>query len=181
MKTLNSVMEDIKSLRGADVTIFGQPTKLANEVNRFTIDVLDVLDALTDYEVDVDDIDVSNYSRADNTYNWCAPISNDINFEIYNEEDACYIRVRVHRYGDIRSNYTDGIWFCFDNEYDFFDIIVDYTTKYDCINIDGVDYSIETNVFVEGHEVYDDNGYYVCTAYGYDAEDIVDSIKENIK
>lgn len=177
MKTLKSVIEDIKNLRGVDVTIFGQPTKLDSEVGKFTIDVIDVLEAIADYEIDADDINIDsfvNYYKADNTYNWNSPISNDINFEIY-KEDGYYICVRVHRYGDVRCNYTDDIWFYFDNDYTFYELVSE-TTIYETVEIDGNTYNVDVNVFQEGFEVYDADGEYICMAYGYDDNDIVADI-----
>lgn len=181
MKTLKSVIEDIKNLRGADVTIFGQPTTLNSEINKFTIDVIDVLEALEEYEIDIEDIDVDSlgfYSKADNTYNWNSPISNDVNFEIY-EADMYYVCVRVHRYGDVRCNYTDDVWFAFDNEYTFYELISE-TTTYENVEIDENIYYVDINVFSEGFEVYDADGEYICTAYGYDEADIIEDIKNNI-
>lgn len=181
MKTLKSVIEDIKNLRGEDVTIFGQPTTLNGEVDKFTIDVIDVLEALADYEIDVEEIDVDSlgdYSKADNTYNWNSPISNDINFEIY-EADMYYVCVRVHRYGDARCNYTDDVWFAFNNDYTFYELVSE-TTIYETVEIDGNVYNVDINVFSEGFEVYNSNGDYICTAYGYDENDIIADIKDKM-
>lgn len=188
MKTLKSVIEDIKNLRGADVKIFGQPITLDSEVDRFSIDIIDVLEALADYEIDIAETDVSglgnfgNYSKADNSYNWNSPISNHFNFETYidYDTDMCYICFRVHRYGDVRCNYTDDVWFCFDNEYTFYELISE-TTTYETVEIDGNEYSIDINVFNEGYEVFNEEGDYICTTYENNEADIIADIKNNIE
>ena len=59
--------------------------------------------------------------KADNSYNWCSPLSHDINFEVwgYSETEEIFVVVRVHRTGDIRGNYTDEIILKYDNYDDF--------------------------------------------------------------
>lgn len=55
--------------------------------------------------------------KSDNTYNWLAPISNHMNFTIYKGVDDCYYLVaKVHRFGDVRCNYTDEFICQFDRE-----------------------------------------------------------------
>lgn len=182
MKTLKSVIEDIKNLRGADVTIFGQPTTLDSEVSRFTIDVIDVLEAVEEFEIDGDDLDIDSltFIQADNTYNWNSPISNDFNFEVYQNEDGYCFKLSVHRYGDVRCNYTDDVWFYFDNEYTFYELVGE-TTIYETVEIDGRCYNVDINVFSETMEVYNDNGDYICSVCGYDENDIIADIKNNIE
>src|SRR5699024_12434560 len=53
MKKLNSVIMDIQNLRGAEVEIFGQSTTLENDINEFEIDIIDILEDLKEYEVDM--------------------------------------------------------------------------------------------------------------------------------
>lgn len=45
-------------------------------------------------------------TKSDNTYNWSANISHDINFDCFECDDEKYIAIMVHRSGDIRGNYT---------------------------------------------------------------------------
>ena len=110
---LTVVMEDLKELRGKEVKVFGQPTKLFDtiEENDGIIDILEVLNHIKEYEftsieediyladeyidtnitefIDVDVfydwLDQYEYKevKCDNSYNWGSPLSNDIDFTIY--------------------------------------------------------------------------------------------------
>ena len=45
-------------------------------------------------------------TKSDNTYNWGANISHDINFNEFEYDDVKYTAIMIHRYGDVRNNYT---------------------------------------------------------------------------
>ena len=113
MKRIHEIIEEVKSLRGANVEVFGQPTTLRSDYGKYTIDTIDILNTLEKYEApefvdywtfeeeDEEDIEVLNEvtieeyldiletegllmeGKSDNTYNWSAPISNDFYFYIY--------------------------------------------------------------------------------------------------
>ena len=113
MKRIHEIIEEVKSLRGANVEVFGQPTTLTSDYGKYTIDTIDILNTLEKYEApefvdywtfeeeDGEDIEVlkevtiEEYldiletegllmeGKSDNTYNWSAPISNDFYFYIY--------------------------------------------------------------------------------------------------
>ena len=70
--------------------------------------------------------------KADNSYNWCSPLSHDINFEVWgvSETEEIYVVVRVHRLGDIRGNYTDEIILSYDNYDDFMYSNIEDTSKF---------------------------------------------------
>lgn len=110
---LTVVMVDLKELRGKEVRVFGQPTKLFDTIEEHDgiIDILDVLDYIkkdeftsveediyigdeyidtnttefTDIEVFYNWLDQYEYKevKCDNSYNWGSPLSNDIDFTIY--------------------------------------------------------------------------------------------------
>ena len=113
MKRIYEIIEEVKNLRGANVEIFGQPTTLPFDYGKYTIDIIDVLNHLEDYEIpeiidywtfeeeDGEDIEVleeitcEEYlnilddngllveKNSGNTYNWSAPVSNDFYYHIY--------------------------------------------------------------------------------------------------
>ena len=113
MKRIHEIIEEVKALRGANVEVFGQPTTLPFDYGKYTIDIIDVLNHLEDYEIpeiidywtfeeeDGEDIEVleeitcEEYldilddngllveKNSGNTYNWSAPISNDFYYHIY--------------------------------------------------------------------------------------------------
>lgn len=205
MTTINEIKKDIESLRGSEVRIFGQPIILADSVDDATIDVLDVLDILADYEVSISDliydlslngiecddeddiidtlidwgyIDVN--CTCDNTYNWSSPISNNLDFSIYDSllDKSVWVELKVHRYGDVRGNYTDNVLLHFDCVEFFYEALTE-SNKYIDIDVDGVEYEAYIDILSDSCEVYLD-GEYVCYAYGCDKEDIAEVIKEKI-
>ena len=221
MNVTQNIIKDIEDLRGANVRIFGQPTTLPEAVGEFEIDVIDILKALSEYEIDLsnyvtydeDDNEISlfdticnNYcdsevdadliineldnagylttynSKCDNSCNWCAPIRNNFAFEIYKDlcGDGVYVRFMVHRFGDVRCNYTDAAIYHFDNDYEFLELLSEQSKNID-IEIDSKTYTILIDVLQDGFEVFDDGYNYVCTIYSVD--DIgtaTEEIKKNL-
>ena len=204
---LEKVIDDIKQLRGKDVYIFGQPQKLKKELDELEIDVIDVLENLLNYEIteleyeeydevnddyiikefsnafdyldyldDVSEIDYYN-SNSDNTTNWNSPISNDINFTIYEKIDGYYIvECRVHRYGDIRTNYTDTFLLEFTHEVEFLEVLSE-SNLYEYIEIEGVTYDYVIDIFSDGIEVNSLDGSYIGSVCAYDMEELKQEIK----
>ena len=208
---LENVIEDIKQLRGKDVYIFGQPTTLKNELDDLEIDVIDVLENLLNYEITdleyeyydeikddyiikefnnafdyldyLDEAGIIDYhnSNSDNTTNWNSPISNDINFTIYEKIDGYYIvECKVHRYGDIRTNYTDTflLEFAYDNE--FLETLLE-TNLYKYIEIDGITYDITIDIFSDAIEVNSIDGRYIGSVCACDMDELKSEIKDLVE
>ena len=204
---LENVIDDIKQLRGKDVYIFGQPTTLKNELDEFEIDVIDVLENLLGYEITnleyeyydevKDDYIVKEFSNAfdyldyldeigeigyhnsnsDNSYNWSSPISNDINFTIYEKMDGYYIvECRVHRYGDVRTNYTDTFLLEFAYDSEFLEVLLE-SNLYKYIEIDGVTYDIVVDIFSDTVEINSLDGSYIGSVCAYDVDELKSEIK----
>ncbi len=57
--------------------------------------------------------------NSDNSYNWCSPLSHDINIDEFEYNDTRYCAVMVHLGGDIRGNYS----YYFILECDFDDLL----------------------------------------------------------
>ena len=106
--------------------------------------------------------------KHDNSYNWNAPISNNFDYKIY-ESKACYniiVEFKVHRYGDVRCNYTENCYLQFNSEYDFMEALYE-NNKYFAIEKDDKEYYVEINIFndcpiievdddyIEGYEAYE--------------------------
>lgn len=190
--TIQSIREDIKSLRGADVRIFGQPTTLSEEVAEGLIDILEVLDQVEENEVELKTsvyneeteedeeeefesveefvehmVDSGNWKelKSDNSYNWSSPVSNDFAFHMFKclETGDFYVQFMVHRFGDVRGNYTDWALLKYDYEEGFLYDIMECNTS-----VDVEDYRVEVDIFSDGYEVYKDDEY-VKTIY--DIED----------
>ena len=211
MKRIHEIIEEVKSLRGANVEIFGQPTTLPSDYGKYTIDTIDILKNLEDYEApeivdywtfeeeDGEDIEVlkevtiEEYldilddngflveKNSNNTYNWSSPISNDFYYYIYKNlrDDNLIIKMAIHRYGDVRCNYTDEFCIIVDSEEMFFDILCE-SDKFNTIEIDGKNYYIDIRIFNDTFEVNTKEDYYIGSIYAEDDEEAIREIKELI-
>jgi hypothetical protein len=88
--------------------------------------------------------------KLDNSYNWNAPIFNDISFKIYQScnYEGVIIELAVHKYGDIRCNYTNECYLQFNSIDEFYEILID-SNKYFSITKDNVEYFIIIDIFCE--------------------------------
>lgn len=196
MYTIQDMIYEIEKLKGADVKIFGQSTTLADNVDNMTCDIIHILKALSDYQYDetelsgdADDIIetmidlgwATDCIKADNSYNWGSPINHDFNFEIYNGLDNdVYVTFMVHRFGDIRGNYTEKTILHFDNEYEFIELLMDSSIKCFTLTIDGLEYACDidcTRDWINVWCVDTDNQYEL---YACDEDDLIEEIKKAI-
>ena len=128
-----------------------------------------ILDALAEYGYIED-----TYFAADNSYNWSAPVSNDFDFKVYRDfvSDGVFVDFSVHRFGDVRGNYTDSVIYHFDSVDEFYELLLN-CNKYVQIG----NYGVCFDLFNDGFDVYDEAGNYICTAHG-DYDDVVKTIQE---
>ena len=210
MTNLQEMIKDIKSLRGATVEVFGQKTVLDKEVSEMYIDILDIMESLVEYEQDLEveeyDEETEEYEvkevdtidkyldfigeayglkevAANNSYNWNGRVSNHFAFKVYEDETLgdIYIVFKVHRYGDVRCNYTKECLLTFNSYEDFLDTITE-SNKFVTIKVDGKEYDLYVNALSDGYKVYDtETGEYVGYTYETDKEDIIEEIREMIQ
>lgn len=111
----------------------------------------------------------------DNSYNWTAPVSNDFNFQVWKDlsNDKIYVEFKVHRYGDVRSNYTDTAVLEFSSDYGFLEALTEANKM---IEVEG--YDCEINILNEGIEVYTYNGEHVTDSYATSIEELKSDIAE---
>lgn len=187
---IRNIVNDIRAIHETPVYYFGSYHELGTlETDDFTINIIDVLKALEPYEIaeSIEELtecgyiyDDCNY-KADNSYNWSAPVNHHFDFSIYNNDntacDVCYVEFKVHRFGDVRGNYTESVVLQFDNEYEFLEVLSE-CNKYNSIEIDDINYYIDISIFSDTFEVSDNDVNYITTVYGYDKEDIVEEIKK---
>lgn len=114
-----------------------------------------------------------------NTYNWLAPISNNFYYHIYKNlrDDNLIIEIAVHRYGDVRENYTDEFYIIVDSIDEFYDILSECDI-YNTVEIDGKEYYVDVRMFEDTFEVSDNDGYYIGSIYAEDDEEAIREIKE---
>ena len=139
------------------------------------IDIEDA-DAYIDY---ISDIYKIVELRTDNTYNWFAPISNHMCIRTFNNLDTGdFIAViMVHRFGDVRSNYTDEFVLKFDNESEFFEALLECSKYWIYTDKDGINWYCEFDILNEGMEITNELDF--CQSC-YDIEDY-DGFVEYIK
>lgn len=88
---------------------------LKQEVDRDVVGGLTYEDLLFEIKNEIEDGNL-NFS---NTYNWCGKVTHDLCWTTYVYDGMCYIVMMIHRFGDVRCNYTDYIVLEYDDEYQF--------------------------------------------------------------
>ena len=171
---LNNIIADLKNLEGKEV---GRQTYFhhiyTNEANVNEISTLDVLENLVPYEIDSFisydfekelnmEMDFEEYLelyeyeeiKSDNSYNWVAPLTNHINYRIYESKviDDIIVELKVHRYGDIRCNYTEECYLKFQNDYEFYEVLSEMGKQLLVIKNDK-QYYIRINIFSDCPEI----------------------------
>ena len=216
MYTIKNMMEEMEALKGANVSIFGQPVTLSEDTDKTTVDIIDILKNLEEYEVtelysyhyndeteedeevnileeceNSDDVisvlveyeyisDDCDY-KGDNSYNWSGNVSHDFDIKIYKNalDGGVFVEFQVHRFGDVRGNYTESVILQFDYEYTFWERIGE-CDRYESIEVDGKSYNYTVSALSDSYEVADEEGNYICEAYG-EEDDIIEAIKKAIE
>lgn len=201
---LNNIINNLRSLEGQEV---GKQTYFhkmyTNKVEIDEISTIDVLESLKqyemtsfeaydyntdeEYEVSFDEyLELYEYEevQSNNSCNWSAPLTNHIDYRIYKSEiyDNIIVELSVHRYGDIRCNYTEDCYLQFNSEYEFYDALSE-NNKYFTIEKNNIQYDITIDILsecpqitklTEDDEVYPD---------GYEAYELLEELlkDENIE
>ena len=178
MTRLEKVIEQVKAARtGVNRPwIFNDEGRISDNV--MCCGVLDVLEELKEYEIEVSDEWIENFKRnpkvkGDNTYNWSGNISNDLNMDyLLNEVDEEIMLIMVHLYGDIRAGYSDYFAVKFDSVYDFYEL--ESATQMKGVN----DHMVaDVTIFSDSYNVYDyENQEDVGSFYDFELEDLLEEI-----
>lgn len=153
---IDNVIEQVKAARSGEHRpwIFNEDGKIAD--NAMCCEVLDVLEELKEYEIDVSDEWIEDFKnnpkvKGDNTYNWNGNISNDLNMDYMRNDDGEEIMlIMVHLFGDIRYGYSDYFAVKFDSMYEFYEL--ESATQHKSVN-DHME--ADLNIFSELYNVYD--------------------------
>ena len=210
MANLQEMIKDIKSLRGATVEVFGQKTVLDQEVSEMYVDILDIMESLVEYEQDLEveeyDEEAEEYEVkevntideyldfiggvyglrelfSDNSYNWNGRVSNHFDFKVYKDETLgdTYIVFKVHRYGDVRCNYTKECLLKF-NSYEQFLEKIEESNKFTNVEVDGKEYDLYVSALYDGYEIYDtESGRNIIYTCETDKESIIKEIREMLQ
>ena len=123
MSRLDNVIKDIENVnKGAYAWIYDANGNIKDDV--ICGNVLDLLYELKNYEIETFDTEksidlvVEHATFRWNTYNWNANIDHNIDVAELAINGYTYMAIMVHRYGDVRANYTDRFLVRFDDEYD---------------------------------------------------------------
>jgi hypothetical protein len=190
---LKTILQDIIDLENKEVTIFGQKVTLSGDESlTYTPRVKNLIEALEDYEVSSEEYEAImkayddeestlEFIKGYNTYNWNGNIDHNINFNHikYNEED--FIMLKIHRYGDVRGNYTVEAIVRMNLD-KFIDMIMENLSVYDSIKVDGIDYQVDITAMNEAIEVYNPLNHESFEIYTIpEEEDMIEAIKERLK
>lgn len=181
---LENVIEQVKSVRKGQnrAWIFDENGKIRDNV--MCCEVLDILEELKGYEVNVSDEWIENFKnnsavKSGNTYNWNGKISNDLNFDYieFNEGEEVKMLIMVHLYGDIRGGYSDYFVVSFDSICEFYEL--ENVTQTKTINENMV---ADLNAFSDTYNIYDyekqdDVGEFYCL----ELEDLLKEIENKQK
>jgi hypothetical protein len=198
MSNLDNIIADIKDVnRTCDFWIRNEDGNIKDDV--ICGEVIPFLEELKDYEVDMSQDEIEStidfwYNNSklrntanfwgsnlkakcwgDNTYNHGANIDHDIDYRVIElESGGVWFALMVHRYGDVRANYTDWAVCKFDYVEEIFGLDSVMQCKYF-----GEHYVADINIFSETYNVYDtDKCEDVGDFYDIEVAEVLKSIHE---
>lgn len=179
MTRLDAVIKDIEAANKAcGAWIYDADGNIKDDV--ICGNVLPLLYELRDYETEATEefIDwiVENADRRWNTYNWNANIDHDIDVAELEFDGYTYMAIMVHRYGDVRANYTDRFLVRFDDCYEWSELesIMQYKTI-----CDGR-YYVDINIMSETYNVWDnEEEVSIGEFYEIEVEDLLKEINKD--
>lgn len=180
MTRLDAVIKDIEAVNKMEYAwIYDADGNIKDDV--ICGSVLPLLYELRDYEVESteESIDwiVENADRRWNTYNWNANIDHNIDVAELEIDGYTYMAIMVHRWGDVRANYTDRFLVRFDDCYEWSELesIMQYKTI-----CDGR-YYVDIDIMSECYNVWDNEE---CVNVGefceIEVEDLLNKINKEI-
>ena len=179
MTRLDAVIEDIEAVnRACGGWIYDADGEIKDDV--ICGNVLPLLYELRDYEVEATEECINwvivNADRRWNTYNWNAKIDHNIDVAEVHLNGYTYMAIMVHRYGDVRANYTDRFLVRFDNEYEWFELNSRVQYKTIC---DGR-YYVDIDIMAEAYYVWDnEEEVSLGDFYEIEVEDLLNEINKD--
>ena len=147
------------------------------------IDTIELMKDLRDYETDMTSEDFHNIDGEVEdlyTYNFLWRLSHDLMYTVVECEDGTvYVRMKAHRYGDVRNNFTNEFYLKFEDMEDLRDTLYrEYQNVEFAITIDDIEYIISMGILDEEATVYVKEGYQrACHIFGIEDEEIVEEIR----
>ena len=177
MTRLENVIADIESVnKGKYAWIYNDDGEIRDNV--ICGNVLYLLEELKEYEINATENAIQKITmksdRRWNTYNWNANIDHNIDVAEMEINGYTYMTIMVHRFGDIRANYTDRFMVRFDDEYTWFEL--ESRMQYKDI-VDGK-YTCDIDIFSEMYRVWDnENQNEVGEFYEIEVDDLLAEIE----
>lgn len=217
--TIREIIKEVQAIREVQKKE-GILSAYAEDEKNLIVDVIPFLESLEKYEIVGEMIELYNYDTDeytdtegselfegledsgeieeishDNSYNWCSPLSNDLDFIKYKNvgTDEIYIKMMVHLGGDPRGNYTDYILLKFDADWEFVEAF--YENSYSgcevgskTVSFENVEYKGNVyNIIIDAFWFDEQQRYYITDENGEDIHDgdayfayECDEIKEKI-
>lgn len=181
MTRLDAVIKDIKEVnKECHAWIYEPNGEIRDDV--ICGNVLELLYELKDYEIETFDTEksidlvVTHADHRWNTYNWNANIDHHIDVAELEINGYTYMAIMVHRYGDVRANYTDRFLVRFDDEGEWFEL--ESRMQYKTI-ADGK-YCCDIDIMAECYSVWDwDNNTSIGEFYEIEVADLFDEIEKH--
>lgn len=189
MSNIDNIIADIENVNQTyDFWIRDENGNIKDDV--ICGEVIPFLEELKDYEVDMSQDEIkdmmnfwdSNFDKPkyerNNTYNYSANIDHDIDYRIVESaHDEVWFAFMVHRFGDVRGNYTDWA-VC---KFEYFQEIFELDSVIQCKHF-GEHYVVDINIFSETYNVYDtDKCEDVGDFYEIEVSDLLESIAKTQK
>ena len=180
MTRLDAVIKDIEAVNKAGIVwIYDADGNIKDNV--ICGNVLPLLYELRDYEIEATEkfIDwiVGHADKHWNTYNWNANIDHDIDVAEIHLNGDTFMAIMVHRYGDVRGNYTDRFVVRFYDSYEWSELesIMQYKT------ICNDRYCADIDIMTECYNVWDnEKEVSVGEFYELEVEDLLNEINSEI-
>ena len=176
--TIENLKKEFGEMRGKEVGYgYFRHTESDIKDNEIGLDILDLLEELSCFEItsgvawdDEEECEMEMYIsdyiaeglengwieevNCGNSYNWCSYLNHEIDYTIYKdfEKDVFYVELKVHRYGDVRCNYSDNVYLEFNHEDDFFETLME-VCKYIEVEIDDKLYVLSINALSDNVEL----------------------------
>lgn len=179
MTRLDNVIKDIENVnKECHAWIYESNGTIKDDV--ICGNVLELLYELKDYEIETFDTEksinlvVEHANHRWNTYNWNANIDHHIDVAELEINGYTYMAIMVHRYGDVRANYTDRFLVRFDSEDEIFYL----ESRMQYKNIADGKYTCDIDIFSEMYRVWDnENQNEVGEFYEIEVDDLLAEIE----
>ena len=155
MTRLENVIEEVKTAHTGAYRpwIFDENGNIREDV--LVGDVIPLLEELKEYEIDITDEEIEAFindeeTKGDNTYNWNANISNDLQIHSQEYDDEITMVIAVHLRGDVRANYSDYFAVKMRGFYEFYELESMLQHKHITDTL-----AADINLMSEGYSVYD--------------------------